>query len=336
MRPFLSAILTVTLAVLGVVGVLYVVIVRPWVRVPRDADIDTRWAQIESWADFGALAQGDASNLIKAELAVEEARADLDAALARDGGALPRLRAATLPAAGQVALRALVDWDAGGGGLGQEACAEAVEGMPLLTLGRALLSISESRADAPHALLALRLAAALRGSGDLRKVTVGYHIADEARRWLQERGLRPTAAYADLRPKREDVFPAVARDVVCTWGHSRARLEAGGVPALLSSLPAELSAPVLAIPFLSVSRELRVYQQYHGERLVFAAEVRDNLLRLEPRTRTPAPEDLPESVLLRATLHDASSYVARWRQVIESYETMLRAWRLYGPPLETE
>lgn len=333
MRQFLSAIVTLTLILAGVVGLVYLVVVRPWVAVPRGADIDKDWAAVEGYAATDALATGDVGGLIKAELAVEQERVALDALLSRDGGALPSLTVQSLPAAGQVALRALDAWDAAGGGLGEEVCAEALEGMPLLTLGRALLATAGRRADAPEVGLALRLAAALRGSGDLRKVTIGFHLADEVRRWLQARGLRPTIAMAELRPKREDVFAAVARDVVCTWRRSRTRLETGGVPELLGALPKELSAPAVAIPFLSVDRELRVYQQYHGARLVYAAEMRDNLLRLEPRTRPPAPETLPESVLVRATIHDASTYVARWRQSVEAYETMLRAYNLYGPPL---
>lgn len=324
MRPRLSLGVVATLVALVLSAAVFGAMLLPW-RLPlspKGAELDQRWHEIEGWAALNTQ-EGHAEALIKANLAVERRQAEI-AALARPQLKSPvgRLREQDLPEEARIALRALAEWDAAGTGLGADPCGEALTAVPALTMGQLLLAVAGRDERAPELGRALRLAAALRTSGDLGLVTIGFNLAEEAVNWARTRGLPPTAPFIEHRPRSAEVFVAATRDAVCTYRHAVATVDRSGFPSLLAELSPEAAPPWIR-PMLDEQRELDALRAFHVARLVPAAADKDSFGLLRTHLALAPRDDLPHAALVRGLVKDPRELFERWREVMDGYDAWL-------------
>ncbi len=320
MKARLSLGTLVVLLALGLSLALSAVVVLPWraPASPRGAELEARWREIEGWAGLSAIS-GDAPAIVKADLAVERRAAEISA-LARPALLSPagRLREQELPEEARIALRALEGWDAAGAGLGADPCGEALTAVPALTMGELLLAVSGGP-DAPELGRALRLAAALRTSGDLGLVTIGFNLAESAMGWAQARRLPPDPVFLEHRPRSAEVFVAATRDAVCTVRRAESAIARVGFPGLLAELGPEAAPPWIR-PLLDPARELEALRAFHVQRLGAAASEKDNFGRLRAHLQIPERAALPHAALVRGMVKDPRELFVRWREVFERYD----------------
>lgn len=316
------------LATLGVVLALLAVLLVPWRAqpTPRGAELEARWHEIEVWASMGNMT-GDASALMKADLAIERRQADISA-LARPFVQSPsgKLREDDLPDEARIALRALESWDESGAGLGLDPCGEALSTASAMTMGELLLAVASKDGRSPELGRALRLAAALRTSGDPGLVTIGFNLAEQAVAWAEARRLSPMAAYIEHRPRSAEVFVAASRDAVCTVRRAKAAIAQRGLSALLADLGPNAS-PLWVRPMLDPVREIDALRAFHVERLGRAAKEKDNFGRLRANLVLPERGDLPSAALVRGMVKDPNQLFERWREVFERYDAWVGATR---------
>lgn len=313
-----------TLLILAVSGLLLALagaLVVPWrlPASPRGEALDARWREIEGWAGMAAL-PGDTESLVKADLAVERRQPEIFA-LVHPLVATPsgRIAERDLPEEARIALRALESWDRSGAGLGADPCGDTITPMPALTLGELLLAVAGGGAEAPELGRALRLAAALRTSGDLGLVTIGFNLAEQAVVWAETRRLRPSAAFVEHRPRPAEVFVAASRDAICTWRAAKAAIAREGLPALLEELgPA--ASPAWVRPLLDPSRELDQLRAFHVRRLGAASKEKERLDTLRAHLALPPRGELPSAALVRGMVKDPDELFERWREVMERYD----------------
>lgn len=326
MKARLSLATLLVLVFLGVVLALLGVLILPWraPASPRGEELATRWREIEIWAGMSALT-GDTGAIVKADLAVERRHAEISA-LSRPQILSPagQLREDDLPEEGRIALRALESWDAAGAGLGADPCGEALTAVPALTMGELLLAVAGKDPRAPELGRALRLAAALRTSGDLGLVTIGFNLAEQAVSWAQARRLGPSAPFIEHRPRAAEIFVAASRDAVCTVQRAQAAIGQRGLRGLLGELGPEAS-PMWVRPLLDPARELDALRAFHVVRLGAAAAEKDSFGRLRAHLRMPAHDDLPSAALVRGMVKDPGELFERWREVFERYDAWVDA-----------
>ena len=333
MQSRFPAILAALLALVALCAAVFGVAIFPWVSGPRlhGDDLDDGWMAVEVWANMESEAPANAEALLKAELAVERQAEALNAlgetARSRTNAGVAEK---DMPEEGRIALRALAQWDASGADLGDQTCGEALQPLHLLTTGRLLLAVAGKDASAPEIDRVLRLAAALRTSGDLRLVAIGYNLAEEIVSWVDARGGKPGPIFAELRPRTEEIFLAAARDAVCTWRKASATAAAGGMPELLKGLSAE-AAPPWVRPMLKPDRELKMLQAYHVERLTSAWKDRTELGMLRSHLRLPPVADRPKSALVRGWIQDPAMVLDRGREVFDVYTAFLKAHHIERP-----
>lgn len=333
MQSRFPVILGTLLALVALAAALFGVSVAPWVLGPSlhgDA-LEDGWMDVEVWANLDSEAPANAEALLKAEMAVERQAAALDAlgesARSRTNAGV---REKDIPEEGRIALRALEQWDASGADLGDQTCGEALQPLHLLTTGRLLLAVAGKNASAPEIDRVLRLAAALRTSGDLRLVAIGYNLAEEIVDWVEARGGKPGPIFAELRPRTEEFFLAAARDAVCTWRKASKAAAKGGMPELLKGLSAD-AAPPWVRPMMKPERELKMLQAFHVERLHAAWKDRTELGLLRVHLRVPPVTDLPKSALVRGWVTDPGMVLDRGREVFDTYTAFLKQHQIERP-----
>lgn len=333
MQSRLTTILVVLLALVALAAAVFAVAVFPWISAPRihGDELVEGWADVEAWANLESEAPANAEALLKAELAVERQADALktlaESARSRSSGGVPEK---DMPEEGRIALRALAQWDASGADLGPQTCGDALQPLHLLTTGRLLLAAAGKDASAPEIDRALRLAAALRTSGDMKLVAIGFNLAQEIIAWVDARGGKPGPIFAELRPRPEEIFLAASRDAVCTWRAAKAASELGGVPRLLDGLGAD-AAPPWVRPMLKAERELEMLQAFHVDRLRGAWKDRTDLGLLRARLRMPPVADRPKSALVRGWVQDPSTVLDRGREVFDLYSAFLKAHHIERP-----
>ena len=330
MKNFVIVLIVALLVALVLGGAWYFAEVYPWIRaIPGDvAERDAQWAEVEVLASLDDVAQGDPAHLIKAELAIERRLTELQELTARAAnGPLPKLRSADLPEEGRVAMRELLEWHDSGGGLGMAACGDELEAVPLLTLGRLLLSTSRD-ARRPEVEATLRMAAALRASGDLAQVTVGFHMADDARRWVEEHGVRPTSVFAATRPRLDEIPVAMAREAVCVYREAERDLSGDKLLPWLLGLSPEDGGPWLGRQRVTLARERTAWQVFSLPRVTGARDAGGDLKALRNATRLPNRGDLPTSALVRVYATDPTAQIERWGQISRDYDSLLTKHRL--------
>lgn len=326
--PFLMLVF----ALLGGVTIIYVVLVRPWTAMPAMTDLEMQrgWAQLEAWAGLPAEKDppevtGDPAGLIKAEMVLEQKRGDLDALIGEVSmGARAPLRSKDLPEEARIALRSLESWEAAGASLGPAQCGEALEALPLLTLGRMLLSVrgGDDKAEVERVL---RLATVLRTSGDLKQVSVGFHLSVALLEEVQRRNLRPGDVLAAGRPRVEEVFAALSRDAVCSYRRARRNIDEQGFLTVLAGFTEEQAGPVFLRPLQKPERELATLRAYQIGRIKGAFDVRTNLSALQARMKLPPREAMPHSPLVRSEVTDPADFLERWREVLDTWDKALGA-----------
>lgn len=331
MKSSPAAGLLVLLIALAVGGLVYYTFALPWLGDPKlsRAEITARWQSLRSEAGFVPPPQGDPSNLIKAEVALENQREAIAAVLSRVGTGPLTVR--DLPESGRIAARALALWVEGGASLGSSLCGDGLDAMPQFTLGRLMVGLAGRESDAPELRAVLALARALRSSGDLDLVSVGFNLPELAAQSVEARGLRAGPVFAEMRPQVSEIYTAFLRGAVCDYEAAEHVLLTEGMVGLTSGQPSEVAGPFLLRPYQQPARELLVFQAYEIQRMAAAAKVRDDLAGLRRVLRVPSRSSLPASPAVRAFVRDPDEAFERWREVLANYDAFLVRHKLAKP-----
>jgi hypothetical protein len=272
----------------------------PFLRWPERpvAEIRGRWEQVERWAALPA-ADPEGQDRLAAVFA-KVAALELPAALSDpDEEELPQeIDPASIPDGYREALRDLISWHDGGRGGGWSWSLERDGAWVTAPFDLARVALALDDGESVPALA--HLFAQARRSGSLFDYLLGATLADDLVDWLAEHpAARP--ALERYRPRRDEVFPAFARDAVLM------RAE------LAKSLRAEGEAP----EDWWTARELVVATDVFADRLFRAHPVRDDLAALSAALEVPLEEWRARSVLvpmLISRLPDPESIEAKIRR----------------------
>jgi hypothetical protein len=309
----------VAILVLGIVGVTGYLVVLPWVSLPDEApaEIDARWAEVEAWAAATPESTGPLDELNAALTSV--ARSEVDPREV-DG---PTLDGGDLDEDAREAIAHLIAWHAEGGGLGPDPCVTAADGIkPAIDIIGALrlAKVAIASADGPEApalLAALHLGDVLRGRGGALFGIVGLTVTDAIRVRAEARGWPVTPALRASAPLLAELFPIIARDATCTLRTAELALEegeagdAGGWRGLLQRR-------------VGMEREITMLKWYEGRRLEAAHAVADDPVALAAALAQPPPEQLPNSLLIRAMAFDISGKIGSFNEMVEKYDAFVR------------
>ncbi|MCB9569641.1 MAG: hypothetical protein H6710_20900 [Myxococcales bacterium] len=319
----------ISLLVLGIALVIGYVVVSPWVALPEEAPevIEARWAEVSAWAAPHPSSAGSIDHLAAA--LAELQRSSTAEALER--GASP-LGDDDLDEPLRRALAELVTWQREGGGLGPHPCVvepgqeETFPIIGALRLGEVAIRRAEGPED-PRLVAALDLAAALRDRGGLLFGLIGATLADTARERAEASGWAPAGALRERAPTRDEIFPLVAREALC----SVLLVEnAASSPELLEAQGSGWRR--LIQERVGIERELAMLKWYQGKRLHAAHAVADDPNALADALAAPTEEELPPSLLLRALLVDTSPRIRDYGEKVAAYEAFLR--RPAPPPVD--
>lgn len=281
----LRALLVLLAVAVVIAGVAAYVWLYPYVAPPPEPPevIAARWAAVEGWAREPGGYEGDPAALRRAldHLSKSSLRGFNPADDAPTGGV-------ALDDEARAALRELVRWG-DEGGLGAELCSGDLRGdrlpaFQLFTLSRLAIAVADDP-DALELSATLRLGDALRSRGDLLLATVGFAIANHAR----ERADRETwplgQGFVDHRPRREQAFPALAREAFCA-------------EATVLAVVRDEGQGDEVIGVAGLDRELAMLRWYEGRRLTDLERLRGDLPALAQALR--APPERPASLLVQA------------------------------------
>ncbi|MEZ4454425.1 MAG: hypothetical protein R3B09_33545 [Nannocystaceae bacterium] len=248
--------------------------------------IEARWALVGGWSRVDTF-HGDPEELRRA---LEQFAASELVEHRRDAGPIA---ADAIDPPGRAALDALMTWGEDGG-LGPELCIGnlhqgALPSFRLFLLAGVAIDSAEDP-DAPELVAALRLGDALRDRGDLLQTLIGFTIARDALRAAEERGWAPGPAYLDHRPRREQVFPALAREAFCTDATLRERMREGGEPDF-------------EVGVVGIGRELAMLRWYEGARIVGLEPHRGDLRALSRALADPPEPPVSPLVQVLAAGH---------------------------------
>ena len=322
---------TFVLSLVILVGVgagLYAALFWPWLRTPATPEPvrDAGWHMLELEAGLDQTPPGDPADLVKAELAIARQREALEALVSGVASNTTRgIPTRALPEEGRIALRSLEAWDRAGAGIGGEVCGASLDALPLLTAARLLLASAGTNPDAPEIGRALRLARALRQTGNLGHITLGFTLAEEATRWMQSRGQKATRTFVELAPREQEAWPALVRETICTWRSAARIAHAEGIRGLLAGLPGTAWPPAWVRPWVTAERELAALQSWQLDRMDSAREVSEDFHALQARMRLPPLDQLPHSALVRGGVRDPDESMERWREVLDRYQAFLKA-----------
>lgn len=288
----LRTVLAVAALLLVIAGAAATAWIYPHLAWPDEPDevIAARWAQVDAWA---APAPGFEAPTAHLRRALDRLQAS---ELRGYTGKEPLAGPAALDDAAREALAELIAWSDAGGGLGGERCVAGLQdptfpAVRALALARVALHGADGP-DAPQVGAALRLGDALRARGGLLLGLIGFAIADEARATALRLTWPKSQVFAAHRPRRDQVFPLLAREAYC----QATEIEA------LSGQEGALDPGGARSALVSMERELAVLRWYEGQRLVALARVRGDLGAL---ARTLAEPPLPPKSLLIPTLTTA-------------------------------
>jgi hypothetical protein len=308
-------ILTISIAIAGLVviasAITFYFVIWPWIEPPpaSASAIEGRWRVAEGWAAYDRSCKVDpiAVSVIAAGTRSQDAH---EALFAKKTG-YPRLARAELPAETQAALRALEEWSGKGGGFAIPLGSDPSYYFGLLELGKVALATAPALDD-PAVSSALYTAKTLRRCGNYSAAVTGFGLSEAILRWLDDRGLKPDARFAEFRPTRDELFVAVARGAVSAYEDSRG---AGYVM---------LEVPIYARFFFDADREL-AWLKYAGAERLFAANASG---RDPARTAALFPSDanaLPKSGLVRLHFMFVGIVIGKLGKVIERYDAALAA-----------
>lgn len=318
----------------------------PWLMEPVDPRIETRWKQLVEWSaplDAGVEAGNERlgadpakarAALAAAVAALGPARVDVES-LVHPEGKVAVVERDALPEAARAALDSLRAWDAAGGAVRADPCADTGTGggdaIAMLTLVRTSIAVAHSPSD-PDLLAGLRLSRAIRRNGSLLESTVGASLwktfaeTANARRWPA------TEPLGLLRPRAEELFAAVARDAVCVDRMIPASEEATAArPWRLRLLGARGTE-------LFLRREQRLFREWHSARLGSLYAKREDIDAIASALRAPDRDALPASAVLRATMIDGGSIAGQWKEAIAADQLFFKegADRAFTGPITHE
>lgn len=312
--------------VLGLLALFFVVVVvgawwvlvRPWTAWPGPrVELDARWAEVEGWAGNPPVEPAAAP---AQTLALAEGVRKLDAPPEHvKPGADDAIPVVQDPTEGtRLAVEAILTWHRSHVRLG-EGCAPAMPETflpPIETLhaGRAALAVATSLPDDESMPAVLHLASEMRRTGTLVEGVVGMRLAADAVATARSRGIAPGDAFVRWKPRRDEVFTTLARDVVCGYRWVRKGLDAGDAEVLGPR-------PILG-RLVSLERELLMVRTFHADLLHRGHPRRDDPRALAAAVRFER-EDLPKSLLVRGIAADPSRPVTDWADAIDEYEAFL-------------
>lgn len=309
--PMLRTSVAILALLVVLAGVGAAVWIYPHIAMPSEPEaiIAERWARVGEWAAPAPGFDGPRDRLSQAIESLE--RSELRRYSPRDRAITDD---ADLDADARAALDHLVAWAAEGGGLGDARCVgglapQALPGLPLMTLAE-LAVRSADGPDAPRVGAALRLGAALRGRGDALLGVVGFRIAERAQEVARERTWPIGQAFVEHRPRREQVFPIVARESLCSATAVEAMVREGEPPSVGEG----------PLGLVTMDRELAVLRWYEGRRLAAAEPHRGDLSALLRALAEP-PE--PPKSLLLPVLAVPPTFVGDAERTIAAYDVFL-------------
>lgn len=310
---------------LGALALVFVVIVagwwvfvRPWTAWPGPrTELDARWAKVEAWAGNPPV-KPDAARPETLRLGEDVRKLDQEAddLVPAADDSLPPL---TEPTEGtRAAIDAIVTWHGRGAPIGSGCAPDLPEPfvppIEVLRAGRATIASAGSAPDDPRMEAVLHLASELRQTGSLLEAMVGVRLAADAAATAKARGIAPNDAFLRFRPRREEVFPTIARDFVCGYRWVRDSFDKGDDDLFEPR-------PILA-RFVSMERELLMVRTFHADLLHQGLPHRDDPRALAAAVRVER-EDLPKSLLVRAFAADLSSVLTDWADAIERYDAFV-------------
>jgi hypothetical protein len=310
-KPILYVAIGAVLALLVTGMVVFYLAIWPWMAPPPASSraIDVRWAQVQAWAVPDPGCKKDPLPISFVE-AVHKNSDSYRSLIAQKTG-YPRLEKAALSVEAQAALRGLEAWSKKEGGFVLPP-SPAPYALPLYNLGKLALATASSLDDEAVSTV-LHTAKILRRCGDLFGVAVGFGLSESLVRWLEDRGLRPDARIALLRPTRDELFAAVARETV-RWH------EDGRHTVILPGA----HTPTYVYLFVDTEREL-AWLKYEGAERLFAANAfgrdPDRLAALYPQDEN----SLPKSTLVRGNFVFPGIFIGQAAKSIKRHDAALAA-----------
>ncbi|MEZ4454695.1 MAG: hypothetical protein R3B09_34915 [Nannocystaceae bacterium] len=239
----------------------------PWWAPPEgsEAAIDGRWETIEGWAR-PRLPAGTPVALFGVQAAIEAG--DVEGAATR-----------------------ILEWDHDGGGLGEDPCIDdRISVFALLDASKVAVARAD-RPDAPSIAATLRLGAALRDRGPTIASLVGIALYKIVLARHVREGWTVTPLLEELRPRRGEIMPMVAREAVCAVEWIDGGLADGSLdPRELAEGRFERMIAALGVDRARERQHLRAYLGERVERALAAQSPADVAAALDapPREQRPA------------------------------------------------
>ena len=311
-----KALLAGLLVVLVVFVAAWWIFVRPWTAWPGPrAELDARWAEVEAWArnPAGASSPSETDRLL-AE-GVRKLDEPFEHLTPAADDSLPVLADPT--GGTRAAIAAILTWHMQDVPLGSGCMADMQPRVPpieTLRAGRAALAFASAEPGDPRVDAVLHLASEMRRRGSLLEGMVGVRLAADAVATAKARGTRPNDAFLRWRPRKDEPFETVARDVVCGYRWLRGSLDTGND---------EIFPPRPFLSrFVSLDREVLMVRTFHSELLHRAHPHREDPRALAAALRVDR-EDLPKSLLVRAFAADLGGPLEDWAGAIEQYDAFV-------------
>jgi len=334
-RKLIIALIALIVVAAIALAILYRVQVHPWLAMPEEPreTIDARWAKVVNWSGVAELSPQQPRLLLEAAALIDEAASadpDLFDRLAGHPGA--RLADSELSEEARQALARLEQWHRDGPALGSELCNQAVDlsALTMLSLARLALARAGGQTDDAQVAAVLHLGESLRDTGGMLHFAVGATLFDLAVERALERRIPPGPAFAKHRMEVSEVFPALAREYVCTYRHvERVGAEQTGLelqPWWLHRLLDQLLGGELerkAARYGSWDRELLVYRQFFGRWLETLHPYAGDLAALAQRADFSDSEQLPMSMLVQVSAISLSGQVEHFAAKLKRYDQLL-------------